>query len=456
MKEKLKKAYKETPERFHYTISSAVEEATVQQQNVKKRRSKGWRIVIAFAIIAALIPSAAFGATKLYGIFAKPAGKYAVNIGIEQNENKEYPEYVKMHITVPDGFAEVPGNEGMKYYKLSTEEPYTDGFTVLPMRLNANNPTELITHAGDYKETVISGHQAYKIIAAGEFGGWQRTFVYFGDMNVLLLIYHENVTDEEMDTFVSGISFTEGTADDFTPDYSYLFSPENEDNDGNRTEYVMDYEYIEMPLDTAMTFGEEHPTHTSKVVGVRMLDNINGLNESDFNDLYWMKDVVDENGNILPHTRNRWDYGDGINTANKLISSTEVEQKLVLIDIEYTNLLDKENNIYVPWQIQAMEKTAKNEFSRMGIEIIGSVEEIIESEYCSGEIFYLSRHGEAKKDFYQPTLEAGETTTITIGYLCDTDKLDDIYLMIEPTTSRILAPEFPTGKLYLSYVMKVQ
>ena len=141
MKEKLKNAMKPAPERFRYTVQNAIDEATAQASPAKKHIPKGWRIVIAVVLIAALIPSSIFGASKLYELIAKPVDNYGLELDIKRETTAEYPKYVKMHVEIPEGFAAVPGTDQLKYYNLSTDEPYTDGFSLYPMRFLSGRKT---------------------------------------------------------------------------------------------------------------------------------------------------------------------------------------------------------------------------------------------------------------------------------------------------------------------------
>ena len=66
MQDKIKEAFKSVPERFKYTISEAIHDAELGAYPNKNHISKGWKIAVAVILIAALIPTAVFGASKLY------------------------------------------------------------------------------------------------------------------------------------------------------------------------------------------------------------------------------------------------------------------------------------------------------------------------------------------------------------------------------------------------------
>ena len=162
MKDKLQHAMKPTPERFRYAVQMAVDEA-VTQPSPKKRLSKGWRFAIAVIILAALIPSAVFGASKLYELIAKPVDNYGLAVGVDETQISDYPLYVKIHVDIPEGFAVVPDTEDLKYCKADSEEAFDSGFSLLPMRYADSDQQAYIANVDRYEECVVSGHQAYNV-----------------------------------------------------------------------------------------------------------------------------------------------------------------------------------------------------------------------------------------------------------------------------------------------------
>lgn len=458
METKLKNAFKKTPDRFRYAVKSAVSEA---EETVPQRRhvSKGMRAVIASALILALIPTAIFGASKIIsGMNAEKEGNYGVKITATTSENANYPEYVKMHVTVPKGFAEVPHTDGLKYYNLSAEHPYTDGFSLEPFR-PANGVADIANYAEDYEETVVAGRTAYKIIPAENYGGFDRIYIYYEDVNVMLLVYYEDVTEQQLNDFIAGISFTEGTAKDHT-DIGTPVDDSDKDIPPAEPIYTITNDYIEKPLDTEFTFADfgedgnlaDHPAISCKASDVRVLDSISGLDQNGFNDLYMFDEIADESGNLTPYTREVWQYGDGINTNDKLISSEEVDRKLVLIDLEYTNLTGENRTVYIPWRLSAMTKNADGSFKQS--ESIDEDKNIVADTFASTEIYYMSDHGEGKA-FYAPTLSANEAKTITIGFIADADKLDELYLSCCPSADSVYSPSYPTENPYTYFLVKV-
>lgn len=462
MKDKLQHAMKPTPERFRYAVQMAVDEA-VTQPSPKKRLSKGWRVAIAIIILAALIPSAVFGASKLYELIAKPVDNYGLAVGVDETQIKaDYPLYVKMHVEIPDGFAANDPNdpENMKYYSLSAKEPYTDGFSLRPMRFeNGASESEFIGHVKDYEELTVCGRPSYrvKLEKNGEPLPWERLYIYYEDVNVTLLIYCKDVTDEQIESFVSGISFTEGTANDFT----YLDTPYDERQDTD-VAYKYSEDNIVLPQNTVLSYlgydyeedsGERTLPYTSQITDIRIIDNINGLDAASFSGCYSPDEITDNNGKLLPKVVTVTDFGDGFKDNDKVIESYEAERVIVLADVTYTNKSDKDMSIYIPYSLNVMDEGTDGKLKEAAI--IDEERAVYADQYCEREILYLSPHGETQKGFLTvPRLSAGESKTVTVGFLCNKDMLDKAYLMIYGADD-IADPKPETDNPYTNYLFKV-
>ena len=273
MKDKLKNAYKPTPERFRYAVTSAIHEAEQSEQSatVKKHLSHPARIVLAAVLILAVIPTAVFGATKLIGLLAKPVDKYGVELSMETTD-KDYPVYVKMNVDVPDGIIVEPNTDGLKYSEVNSG----GSFSLCPMRPKDGADTEVVKNVDSYEEITLCGHAAYRIKQIRN-GSYDRIYVSYDDINVLLLIYYTGVSEEQLASFVKGISFSEGTANDHTELWK-LFDERTED----KVAYTFNYDYIELDRDSVMTFNgysernnDESLLYTAQITDIRIKDNVN-------------------------------------------------------------------------------------------------------------------------------------------------------------------------------------
>ena len=453
MKDRLQNAFKETPERFAYAVENALIEA--RQQSKRKKISVPFKIVIAVVLIFAVLPSTVFGAVKICGALAQKVGNFGLAIGISINEDA--PKYVKMNIDVPKGFREQPNTGGLKFERDSEE--WVFGFTILPMRFYENvHYTLLETDVKEYNEITISSRPSYELIGTENYHGLRRYFVWYEEANVLVLIYRgDTVTDSELEAFVDSISFTQGSEND----HDSFFEPERAENEPDDfASYNYEYVFEEIQRDTEITFlgfnedtGESELQVKSKITDIRITDNIKGFDESDINPMYQSEKIADSNGVLLPKVVEVWQYGDGVNSETKMLSAESKEQKLVLVDIEYTKTTDTEVSIYIPHRLETL---TMDEYGNYNFAVeIDKFQDILAKEYCDGEIFYMSSHGSNDKGFYVPKLLPNETRTITIGFRCIEEQLNNAYLVFDPITDGVLVPDY-SDRANTRLIIKVQ
>ena len=70
-------------------------------------------------------------------------------------------------------------------------------------------------------------------------------------------------------------------------------------------------------------------------------------------------------------------------------------------------------------------------------ETVDQKQRLYADAYCDTERTYQSDHCGNIKDFYFFTLSAYETKTLTIGFRCNKDELDNAYLLIDPNSAEI-------------------
>ena len=470
MKNILKNAFTETPERFRCAVHSAAVEA--QQLPKKKHFSRPARILLAAALILALIPAAVFGAAKIIGLIAKPVGSYGVAISVASQNPSDYPEYVKMHVNVPDGFIVEPNTDDLKYSQVNADGSYGEGaFSLCPMRPTEDAKNEVIRDVDSYEEITLCGHTAYQVTQLNRTGAYDRVYINYEDVNILLLIFYDNVTDEQLRSFVSGISFTEGTAGDHT-ELFYLFDERIE----NKVQYEYGFENILIDRDTVITFtgfseqnNDESLRYTAQITDVQITDNVNNLDNARTerginadvitgrNMLYDTEELVDENGKLLPRTVTVTKGGDGFETTDEVLSSEELDQSLILITLTYTNLSDEDTIVYIPYGLDVLNE---NNGEYTPATAVDPDQKIFATDYCDPEMLYNSDPVDLLKSYYCTPLKANETKEVTIAYRCCTEMLDKAYItIVDVTSAGIVDPyddAYNSMEIFPNYIMKVQ
>ncbi len=420
-----------------------------------------------------LVPTAVFGASRLYELIAKPVDNYGLSIGVDSSEARsDYPEYVKIHIDVPEGFIVEPNTDNLKYTEINNDGSYAQGaFSLCPMRPTEQEKNEVIRDVDSYEKITLCGHNAYKITQLNSTGAFDRVYIYYEDVNILLLIYYENISDEQLQNFVSGIRFNEGSADDHTELFR-LFDSRIE----NKVQYEYGFYNIPLERDTVMTFrgfseqnNDESIKYTAQITDVQITDSINGLENAIVergynadvitgrNKLYDVETLVDENGKLLPRTVTVTKGGDGFKTTDEVLSSTDMEQSLVLVTLTYTNLSNENAIVNIPYELQVLEERDGAYTSATDID---PEQKIFSSEYCDSEMLYNSDPIDLEKSYYFTTLKANETKEVTIAYRCCNEMLDKAYITIVDITSAGIIEPYDDAynsmeDYYPNYIMKV-
>ncbi len=439
--------------RFHYRLESAVKEAVYSERKERKRLSRPLKVILACVLIAALLPSAVFGASKLYGLITDKEGIFGAALTAPSQSKHYVPEYVKVTVTPPAGFETRPELGDLKYCHVG-QEP-TDGFSIMPMRIKEGEDCrEIIPEVKSIEEKTVSGLPAYFITPTAGYGGFDRAYVYYEEMDVTLLIFYKNVTEDELSAFIGGITVCEGTKDDHTA------LTETEPSSDEDVTYEFERIQKELPADTVITYQDftesgEEVTLSSYISSIHTVTNIADLDPEDFTDLYPLDEIADENGDLLTKKTEIIEEGDGINTATKILSSEDAPQTLILADITYTNHSDIDTVLYVDYWQDTLKKNADGSFSPLGI--IDKENHIFATEYCDTERIFQSDHMENMTDFFCAPIKANETKTITVGFRCNTDRLDNAYLLLYANSSGITSVDTDKDLSGATeYIFKVQ
>ncbi len=457
MKEKMSQAFKQTPQRFVCSIEDAVKQATCCDKN-KAHKSMVFRCVVIAIVLLVMIPVTVFGAVKLFSVEPKKVSNFGISFSV--TPNPQAPKYIKMVVDLPDGFEEMKNTGRAKYHRTGTDE---HAFSILPMHITKKTDLkEVETDVEGLKQITLSDHLAYEVIAVDGYRGLDRYYVWFENANVLMLIYRgDNVTFDELEEFVKGIKFVKGTESD----HDSFYEPDEADHSIPKDDAPYDIKktFVELDKDEIVTFFQinEETNDTdilikSYIKDIQIKDDINGLNKDGINKFFDILQVADSDGVLLPETIEIWQNGDGVHTKTEFVKSEEKAQQLVLIDIEFENTSDKDVELYIPHRLETLKKTEKGEFELSTV--IDKEKNITANPYCDTEIFYLSEHGDDEKSFYIPTIKAMETKTITVGFRCAKDQVDNAYVTLSGAFDGISSPNYTdySDNLYTYYIFKVK
>ena len=408
------KIYKPMPERFHYTVNSAVKEATAYE-----RKSFGFRGVLKTTVIAVLILAMAtttvYGATELYKLMVNKYGNFGLGIGVD---NVGYsPEYVKLVADI-EGYEPMKGTSGLKFCKAGSDR-FAD-YSFLLSRTE-NGEEELYKNVKDYKEIDINGRKAIFMTSSGTMM-MNRVSVYFEDVNIILTCYIDpDISEHEIIRNLSSVSVVEGTLSDNT---SYTVSAVSQ----SEAYFSNDKRYITTEKNESF---EVYSDINTNVSDIRVTDSAEGLDRTAF--YFWGDDIAEyiaDDGRIYPRVSDVWSLGDGVNETDEFIKSEKKDQKLVLADITYVNNSDSHYTFSIDWRLQYLNQKSSGDLV---------MAEIYKSDRNTGDgLAQYIENPNSGKAYYVYTLEPGETRTFTVGYLCDEELLSDAYLICEKDSSNSL------------------
>lgn len=418
----LKSAFKPVPERFHYSVQSAIDEAVLTEKK-RRRFAHPVRAIIAAAIVVAMIPTSVFAATQIYSLITKQAGKYAVDIQTESSPKNSSPKYVKLQVDVPEGFKAV--FDDIKYHKVpETADGYLSLWLIRPKN---KDDFHRLTDVKSVKQTEINGKSA--VIALDNenpvSNGSRTVDVFYEDVNIILEAnIGADVSDKEMNEFLNNVEIIKGTKNNYT-EYT---EPENGSIDRNGA-YSVSSGFKEIAIGEKVNLGDDYCT--ASMDSIKVLDNVKELDRKSFVLFDDYSKYVNENGSLKPRIRETWKWGDGVNTRDEKIKSKTVNQKFVLADITFTNNTDKDIDM-------VSTNVTLHYLTKNGKKLTAHQVESTDPHLYDGDYQYKKGYinKDAKDDFfYIDKLKAHESQTITVGYFCDEDLLDNAYLNIESDKS---------------------
>ena len=442
-KNEIHNIYGEAPQSFHNTmvetLDSLDEAAPIRYYRTRR--------LAAFAAAAALLSVGVLGANAVIKSFAPVKdGNYGLNITVGDSSDSEpglmtlgapsnTPEYIKPNVGyLPEGmyFSDQHG----KY--LSDDE--TKCMTIVYQRITEQQTIQDFNVAS-YEELTINGHAAmitYSAIPEAENEYTRHFYIYFEDTATLveafvtygvsdeeLMKIMEGITVEECDTDMYGMSFTQAKKE---------YAEEKRDEQitaflDKASELTRNDKLIPINIGTKIKYGKGTELYECggieySIDSIEVLDNIGALDYNKFSD--WHIDLdndVDENGNFLPYERNTYSYGDGVNAPfTMVVGQDEIERRLIYATLTVTNTSDSISNFFY----QGLGITNYTDDN-------GILKENDKTEkYLISEPAYIDGNNVdsegMKAGWNSLTLAPGETRTVYIGFVCDADYIDDLYL----------------------------
>ncbi len=434
--EKLKNLYSEPPQDFHNAVLSALVRLD-DKAPVRYKRHRIVKAVIACAIVLALGSSSVFAAQQVWKIFSDPVGNYGLKISADISTADEAPEYVKLVLGyLPDGVVETPHTNGMKYSLEGNSVSKTLCFSLIKLK---ENYEYTIDYVAESTETTVNGNRV--IISNRKFfendTEVQKGFnIYFDKWNMVLsCICSSDISDDELNKIIAGISLAEGTSDDC---FEYSIYPDDFETDytapNEQYNSICQDTYTEMKVNTPFEYNpykSDDNTEKNFEINVRSVEiknNSDGLDIDKFRfNEYWINenqteegvydDFFNADGSVVrDYERSEYTYGDGINSIGK-----------------YTNSQAKRNFIVATLEVTGLAEYSSEEPYDFDVSMLN-----LQNLIKSGSNLYRTNDSFTGYMVYYETdrnnlayISKGETRTIRVGFFVDDDKLDSLYFTMK-------------------------
>lgn len=452
---------------LHFLEESSKAEETagkLTQKNAKKRLSFRRAAVIA-AAAAVCIGAGATAASQIYRMQLQKEKEYQANVAI--SADAALPEEVaEVEIKVnylPEGF-ELDSKKGIDHYYKNPEIADAGYWLNPPLLIDEADPLTIL-FAKEAETLEINGREAVYVNQQNTADGeWQNGTVYlvFEDVNRILGVEMWGYADkEELLKIAENVELVPtgnmvASAD--LPHWSEMIAMQQEEQaEIERLNEAADEETNELTADeeamknlhqvgdifTVKSFADEitsELTLNASVTDVQTADNLALLEEA-LIPAEW-KELVGEDGTLMPVTLDYVKEGDGVNTLDEVVRTEEKPVKLVYVTVEFTNTGDTAvKNAYFMGGMQYLME--EDGVYRMYEYTDDSYDYILDDKGTDRwEMGYYDVTGGARSNNYIPEIQPGETQAIHMAWLVTEDNLDHMYLELNGSgmlTEEVLA-----------------
>lgn len=406
------------------------------------------------AVVASLVATMALGTTifagvKIYQMDREPQGNYGVTTKVSKNEAVEATEQENTKIDeipditmetsyLPDGMVEL--EEGKYSYE---KTPYEGGVSIIFYRMDMGDSAfEILdTYVTESENLQIGNHDGVYLKMQENDGDWlsfnQRIYVTYPEYHYVMQMYiGEDVTKDEALKIAEGVKIipvADETEENMVHAWNwsdYLASIEEDDDSWEKDAATAE------EMKNTHAIGETIQSDTEKNIQMKVTDvkitEDTGILDMAYSDNDFSH-YIDNNGKLFPTTIQYIKSGDGINTLDEVISTKQVQQKLIYVTIQYVNIgsedmkdilysvglmkIRKENGSYVVFR---EEQPKTDDIWDYALDTSTLMK--------GGDMSYYDVRGGERGNNYITALKAGETKTVHVGFVVNEDELPYLYL----------------------------
>ncbi len=468
--------FPETPSFIHEMIVAEVDRQihkkgeTVSMADHKKRSYKSFTRMAAGVVIACVATTTvAFAAVNAYQLYTEKQGKYSVNVGVKADGDvaaipEQIPEVKVKASYIPDGMDWTDED-----HLQNKNTPAQGGFSFISMLMDQDDlkTVQNETNVKESEEMTFGEHQGvyltYNTVVDYDGNLTSRAYILFPEeYRVLEVVIGNDVSKEEAIKVLSGITLEEtGKTVDSSSIYTWSESvnPTSDDKgDGNtgddeETIEVQHYTSVaedklsvhKIGEDFALSMSGETPDGeyddtsdvTVRVDNVQVADALSLLKGARLPEEW--ADITGKDGKLVQNELSYIKKGDGKDTLDQVVKKENVNQKLVVVDVTYTNTgkEDWKHLLYNGWLGLMKQENGKYVFDTSGFngldenktvdgagydEIVGnSAARLMDMKY------YSATENEGNGGNYI-SLKAGESKQVRMAWIVNEQDLSNLCL----------------------------
>lgn len=436
-------------------IRDMIEETVEQQLKKKQHHSKKmWRVAAAILAFACVGGGTTLAATKLYKMHLEQQGKYgstliygeATNTDAEVDPNALYTldvSYVPEGMKV-DGLDDIyaDGNNYVTKVLLFLEDsPFIGGVSFWFLKMPADQQVSFDeTHVISTKEMDIDGRQAIvierQVLESARREAQYELYVTYENNYLLDMVVYD---DTELDTAIDIVKGLKLTATDdpeakrriVAEEYSepVVYVEDETENQGDKLNRFTEIskETMENLHQIGESFAVPQSSLTAKVSKVELLDSPDAINAA-----YALDPVkTDEEGKLVNNVIAYEKWGNGIDQLDEVVETKEVKEKILYIEVEYTNTSDQQTGDTMFQCSLLWAKETGDGYETVDVYAKDDVDydSYYGQNYQISDVplyFYNGKSVEEKNHLIR--VQPGETRTVTLAFLVTEDELPYLYL----------------------------
>lgn len=436
-------------------------EETVEQQLTKKQHhsKKMWRVAAAILAFACVGGGTTLAATKLYKMHLEQKGNYgstliygeatntdATDTDAEVDPNALYTldvSYVPEGMKV-DGLDDIyaDGNNYVTKVLLFPEDsPFIGGVSFWFLKMPADQQVSFDeTHVISTKEMDIDGRQAIvierQVLESARREAQYELYVTYENNYLLDMVVYD---DTELDTAIDIVKGLKLTATDdpeakrriVAEEYSepVVYVEDETENQGDKLNRFTEIpkESMENLHQIGESFAVPQSSLTAKVSKVELLDSPDAIDAA-----YALDPVkTDEEGKLVNNVIAYEKWGNGIDQLDEVVETKEVKEKILYIEVEYTNPSDQQTGKTMFQFSLLWAKETEDGYETVDVHAKDDVDYDMyygQNYRISDVPLYFYNGNSVEEKNYLIRVQPGETRTVTLAFLVTEDELPYLYL----------------------------